>query len=153
MKTRLAPTVLIASDHAGVAFKRALIRQLAHVKFEDLGPKSLKSVDYPDYAGRLCQKLKLEQGQRGILICGTGIGMSIAANKMPGIRAALVHDPITAQLARNHNDAQVLCLGARLLAPEYAAQLVTIFLTTPASREGRHHNRVEKIARLEQNKR
>lgn len=151
--------VLIASDHAGVALKATLQALLPDWKWEDLGPANASRVDYPDFAELLSRKISTktgctkngcdEQPTRGILICGSGIGMCIAANKIPGIRAALVDNPVSARLSREHNDANVLCLGARFLAPEYAADIVRVWLETPFSGDSRHLQRIRKISALE----
>ena len=109
-------------------------------------------MDYPDFAAELATRITRGEASRGILICGSGIGMSIAANKIAGIRAALVENPIAARLSREHNDANVLCLGARFVAPEYAAEIARAWLKTPFSRRPRrrrHAARVEKIAKIE----
>ncbi|OFZ80026.1 MAG: ribose 5-phosphate isomerase B [Bdellovibrionales bacterium RIFOXYD1_FULL_53_11] len=141
--------ILIASDHAAVELKDFIKRTLKKWQWEDMGPDGSKSVDYPDYAARLARRLAARPGLRGILICGTGIGMSIAANKIRGIRAALACNPVTARLSREHNDANILCLGARLLAPEYAAEIASVWLETPFSEDGRHTRRIRKIHGLE----
>lgn len=141
--------VLIAADHAGVTLKAALQKLLPEWRWIDLGPNDTARVDYPDYAEALSRKLVAGEAPVGILICGSGIGMSISANKVPGVRAALVENPIAAQLSKQHNDANVLCLGARFLAPEYASEIVQAFLTTPFSGDERHKNRVKKISALE----
>lgn len=135
-------TIAIASDHAGVELKAALMRSVAGM--HDLGPNSTDSVDYPDYANRLCEWVLAAPGRRGILICGSGIGMSIAANRHAGIRAALVGAPELAGLARQHNDANVLCLGARFVSEASAVACVEVFLNT-AFEGGRHAKRVEKL--------
>jgi len=141
--------ILIASDHAGVELKAALIKNLHEVKWEDLGPKTTSpSVDYPDFAELLSIRVSHEK-RLGVLICGSGIGMSIAANKVPGVRAALVENPISAALAREHNDANVLCLGARFLACPYAAEIVRAWLQSEPSTEARHTNRVKKLNALD----
>lgn len=145
--------VLIASDHAGLELKTSIQKSLPEWQWEDLGPIGLKNgekVDYPDFAEKLAAKIQQKIATQGILICGSGIGMSISANKMPGIRAALVENPISARLSREHNDANVLCLGSRFLAPEYGAEIARIWLKTPFSKDGRHKDRVAKIAKLEQ---
>ena len=136
----------IASDHAGLALKNALVEYLPTVGFqaEDVGTYSGESCDYPDFAHRLCQKV-LETGGKGILICGTGIGMSIAANRHEGIRAALCTHEFHAQATRAHNDANVLCLGERITAPGLACLLARIFLSTPFE-GGRHAGRIAKLA-------
>jgi ribose 5-phosphate isomerase B len=143
------PTVFIASDHAAVSLKAALQKLIPNVRWSDIGPQDTASVDYPDYAEKLCAQVRTTPGSMGILICGSGIGMSIAANKIAGIRAALVENPVSARLAREHNDANVLCLGARFLAAEYAAEIAQVFLKTAASKDPRHCARVEKLNRLD----
>ncbi len=144
--------VLIASDHAGFELKTRLMALLKDTAWEDLGPHSTQSVDYPDFAQKLARKVADGIAPFGILICGSGIGMSIAANKVKGVRAAVVENPTAARLARQHNDANVLCLGARFLAPEYAAEMAQIFLSTPSSQDERHLNRVKKINALDDEK-
>jgi ribose 5-phosphate isomerase B len=141
--------VLIASDHAGVSLKSSLQKLLPDWTWIDLGPSDSGRVDYPDYAETLSRKVASGEATQGILICGSGIGMSIAANKIPGIRAAVVENPVAAQLAKEHNNANVLCIGARFLAPDYAADIVKIFLQTRFTGEERHQNRIKKIAALE----
>jgi ribose 5-phosphate isomerase B len=148
LKTRpSSEPILIAADHAGVELKSALQKLLPEFDWMDLGPAKATRVDYPDYAERLA--LKLHGKNLGVLICGSGIGMSIAANKVPGARASVIENPVSARLAREHNDANIICLGARFLAPEYAAEIVSIFLKTPFSGEPRHAGRVMKISALE----
>ncbi len=139
-------TVAIASDHAGVALKRELVAQIAARGLVplDLGAEEGQRVDYPDYAHKLAAALREGRAGRGVVICGTGIGISIAANRHPGIRAALVHDVTTARLARQHNDANVLALGARVLGPEVAAECLAVFLSTDYE-GGRHAERLAKI--------
>ena len=141
--------VLIASDHAGVDLKAALQRLLPQHEWIDLGPINNSRVDYPDYAERLATRVARGEAPFGILICGSGIGMSIAANKIPGVRAALVENPSSARLSREHNDANVLCLGARFVAPEYAAEITQTFLSTLFSNDPRHAGRVAKISAIE----
>ncbi len=141
--------VLIASDHAGVSLKAAIQKALPDWSWIDLGPATSDSVDYPDFAEKLSSKIDHDEATQGILICGSGIGMSIAANKMPGIRAAVVENPIAARLSREHNAANVLCLGARFLGPEYAAEIAKVWLNTPPAQEARHLARVKKITALE----
>jgi ribose 5-phosphate isomerase B len=147
-----AKKVLIASDHAGVDLKAELIRRLPDWQWEDLGPQAKQSVDYPDYAAALGRRIASGEASHGILICGSGIGMSMTANKIDGIRAALVENPSSARLSREHNDANVLCLGARFLAPEYAAEIAETWLKTPFSRSPRHQARIDKIAGIEKGK-
>jgi len=115
----------------------------------DVGCTCGDSVDYPDYALAACEKVVSGEADKGILICGTGIGMSIAANKIPGIRCALVHDTFSARATREHNDSNVLAMGERVIGPGLAQEIVKIWLETPFSEGERHRNRVGKIKRLE----
>jgi ribose 5-phosphate isomerase B len=139
-------TVAIASDHGGFELKTLLVPELRALGLTvlDLGAGSGEPVDYPDYAEKLVGAILEGKAARGILICGTGIGMSIAANRHRAIRAALCHDATTARLARQHNDANVLCVGGRVLGAETARDCVKSFLTT--SFAGGHH--VPRIAKL-----
>ncbi len=142
--------VALGADHAGFAMK-VRVRELLDARrlvCEDVGPDSDVSVDYPDYALRVARLVAAGSFDRGILICGSGIGMAIAANKIRGIRAAPVTTPAAARLARGHNDANVLALGARSLAVDDALHIVDAFLTTPFE-GGRHQRRVDKIAAAE----
>ncbi len=143
--------IVIASDHAGVDLKARLIELIGEAghEIQDLGPAATGSVDYPDYAHAVAEAVADGRADRGILICGTGIGMSLAANRHPRIRAALCHDALTAEMARLHNDANVLCVGARTTGEAVVEQIVRIFLTT-AFEGGRHQRRVEKIEREDQ---
>ncbi len=144
--------VAIGSDHAGYELKLLLVKFLQQQKIEvhDMGTFSKNSVDYPDYAGQVCHAIKRDISDFGILICYTGIGMSIAANKYKGIRAALVSNTSNARLCREHNDANILCLGAKDVDFELAKEIVDIFLKTPFS-EGRHSLRVQKVMNIEKN--
>ena len=144
--------VLIASDHAGIELKTAIQKALPAWEWVDLGPMNGDRVDYPDFAELLSKKLVQGDADQGILVCGSGIGMSIAANKIPGIRAAVVENPIAARLSREHNDANVLCLGSRFVAPEYGAEIAEVWLKTPFSKDDRHEKRVKKITLLEKRK-
>ena len=144
----MKPKLFIASDHAALTLKSLLIALVPSADWEDLGPADATSVDYPDYAEKLCRAVLKHPGSFGVLLCGSGIGMSIAANKIDGIRAACVENPVSARLAREHNDAQVLCMGARFTAPEYAAEILNAFLSATFA-GGRHQGRVDKIQRLE----
>ena len=139
-------TIAIASDHAGFELKGLLKDELSALGFEplDLGTNSASSVDYPDFADRLALALKESKARRGVLICGTGIGISMAANRHRHIRAAVVHDATSARLTRRHNDANVLCLGARLTGTDVAKDCLKVFLTTDFE-GGRHENRVAKL--------
>lgn len=136
----------IAADHAGFELKRRIERLLRERGYdvEDLGTDSPESSDYPDYAHPLAQEISHGKAKRGILLCGTGLGMGYVANRYPHVRAAVVWSPEVAELARSHNDANVLILPARLLDPNEAERIVEIFLETPFD-GGRHERRVEKI--------
>ena len=148
-----AMKVAIASDHAGFREKEAIKRTLDEigVAYDDLGTVSEDSVDYPDYAVRVGEAVARGEAERGLLVCGSGIGMSIAANKVPGVRAALAWNEETARLARQHNDANVLAVGARTTVPEAIEQAVRTFLKTDFD-GGRHARRIEKIAQLDKKK-
>lgn len=139
--------LVIASDHAGFDLKAGIKQALNDVDYDviDLGPVDNASVDYPDMAKKLVDAIKLGVAARGILICGTGIGIGIAANRYRSIRAATCHDVTTARLARQHNDANVLCLGARIVGDQVAKDCVDAFLTTPFE-GGRHARRVDKLS-------
>jgi len=142
--------IAIGSDHRGFDAKRRLVlmlRQLNH-EVQDVGPEGIESVDYPDYAYQVAKSVSDGRVDRGILICGTGIGMCIAANKVKGVRAAPCHDSITVEMSRRHNDANVLCLSADLLGDELIGRIVRLWLETEFE-GGRHARRVEKIKRIE----
>mgnify|MGYP001073572197 CR=1 FL=1 len=141
-----AETIAIAADHAGFELKTQLVEELTRAGYAvlDLGTNSTDSVDYPDFANALAAAIGSGKAQRGVLICGTGIGISIAANRHKGIRAALCRDTTDARLAREHNDANVLALGARTTGVETAKDVLKTFLATPFS-GGRHARRVEKL--------
>jgi len=142
------------ADHAGVALKRQLVDYLRGLgdQVEDLGTNDETSVDYPDFGAKVGREVAASGGAaKGLIICGTGIGISIAANKVPGVRAAVVHDAFTAQAARAHNDANVIALGARVVGPGVAEQSLRVFRDTPFE-GGRHTRRVDKIAALEREK-
>jgi ribose 5-phosphate isomerase B len=139
-------TVAVGVDHGGLALKADIVGQLEELGFRvlDLGTHESTSVDYPDYAYAVADAIRRGRADLGIVICGTGIGMSIAMNRYPWIRAGLCHDVTTARLAREHNDANVLALGARLVAPELAKECLTVFLQTGFG-AGRHAARVRKL--------
>lgn len=143
--------VAVGSDHRGVHVKAKLIELLSRLghSAEDVGTSTAESCDYPDVAAKVGRKIAAGEADRGILICGTGLGMCIAANKFRGVRAAPCHDDLTAELSRRHNDLNVLCLSADLLGERLIDRMVEIWLTTPFE-GGRHARRVEKIAALEQ---
>ena len=142
--------IVIASDHAGFALKEQVKKHLEENKIEyiDLGTNSAESVDYPEYAHKLCVAIQEGKAEKGILVCGTGIGMSMAANKHVGIRAACCSDVFSAQMTRLHNDANVLCFGARVLGKGVALQIVDAFLDSPFE-GGRHKTRVDMFMALE----
>jgi ribose 5-phosphate isomerase B len=137
----------IASDHAGVEMKSLVKGELEAMGFavSDLGTHGTNSVDYPDFADALAAAIKSGKASKGVLICGTGIGISIAANRHRHIRAALCHDSASARLSRAHNDANVLALGARLIGPESARDCVRTFFTTAFDGD-RHQRRVDKLS-------
>ena len=139
--------VVLGSDHAGYKMKLVLKEHLEEQGFEteDLGCFSEESCDYPDFARNVAEAVSSGDADKGVLICGTGIGMSIAANKVPGIRAALVTNEFMAQMTREHNDANVLCMGARVLDTETAVRLMDIFMNTPFSGEEKHKRRISKL--------
>lgn len=138
--------IVIASDHAGVDLKARIVELLGGAGHDvrDLGPADKTSVDYPDFAHAVAKAVATGEAERGILICGTGIGMSLAANRYRHVRAALCHDAFTADMARRHNDANVLCIGARSTGPGVAEQMVGIFLETDFEGD-RHQRRIDLI--------
>jgi ribose 5-phosphate isomerase B len=148
----MAKTIALASDHGGRQLKQKIKEFLTTlpVEVKDFGvaPDSTASVDYPDFASQVAHAVSKKQVDCGILLCGTGIGMSIAANKVDGIRAALVWDEFTARMSRAHNDANVLCMGERVINHDRALDFVKIWLDTPFE-EGRHQHRLEKLHKLE----
>ena len=141
-------TIAVASDHAGFDLKEILKRDLQEAGHAvlDLGTNSTTSVDYPDFGQALAEVVATGRAEKGVLVCGTGIGISIAANRNPGIRAAVVHDVTSARLSRQHNDANVVALGARLTGTEVAREALRVFLATPFE-GGRHAGRVAKLNR------
>ncbi len=138
--------IAIASDHRGIAVKKRILRHLADMGQEgvDLGPEASESVDYPDYAAKVANAITQKEVDRGILICGSGIGMSIAANRFAGVRAALCHDEFNAEICRRHNDANIMCLSADLLTEQLVARMVDVWVKTPFE-GGRHSRRLEKL--------
>lgn len=143
--------VAVASDHRGFQFKEQIISSLraSGHEVDDAGPACGDSVDYPDFAAIVARKIRDGQADRGILICGTGIGMAIAANKFAGVRAAPCNDEVTAQISRRHNDLNVLCLSADLLSPRNVESVVHTWMSTDFE-GGRHSRRIEKIHAIEQ---
>lgn len=142
--------IAIGSDHGGYLLKEEIKKHLKEkgYEFKDFGTDSTASCDYPVYAEKVCRAVQSGECEKGILICGTGIGMSMCANKCKGIRAAVCGDHFSAEFIRKHNNANVLCLGARVIGAGVAMQLVDIFLTTEYE-GGRHEKRVEMMMQLE----
>ncbi|HEX8852394.1 MAG TPA: ribose 5-phosphate isomerase B, partial [Pyrinomonadaceae bacterium] len=141
--------IAIGSDHAGYESKEQARRAIEALglQVQDMGTHSAASVDYPDFGAAVGRAVAAGEAERGVLICGSGIGISMAANKVPGVRAALCWNEETARLARQHNDANVLCIGARFIEPELAASMIRVFLETEFD-GGRHRGRVEKLSQL-----
>ena len=142
-------TVAIGSDHAGFDLKQVLAAYLAELGYEvlDLGTGGPESVDYPDFGKAVAKAVAAEKARFGVVVCGTGIGISIAANRNPQVRAALCHDHMTAELSRRHNDANILALGSRIIGVEVAKDCLRTFLTTPFD-GGRHAGRVAKLSAI-----
>lgn len=142
--------IAISSDHGGNNLRHEIMNLLAELglDYTDFGPDSDESVDYPDYALPVSTGVANGEFDKGILICGTGIGMSIAANKMDGIRCALVHDVFSAKATRGHNDSNILAMGERVIGPGLAREVVTAWLDTPFE-GGRHERRIAKLTELE----
>ena len=150
MKNKLK--IVIGCDHAAIEMKKAVIELLEKMNYDvtDVGAHTAEACDYPDIAHALCEKIMSGECQRGFLICGTGIGMSLAANKHPGIRAACCSDLYSAELTRRHNDTNVLCFGARVIDTDRALKLAEIFVTTEFESDAeRHVRRIAKMAELE----
>ena len=143
--------VAIGADHAGFEFKALIIDRLVKDGHEvtDLGTHSTEPVDYPDYARAVAEAILSGSAERGILVCGSGVGACVAANKLAGIRAGLCHDTYSARQGVEHDDMNVLCLGARVIGPELALELVSTFLAARFSGEERHRRRLAKIEALE----
>ena len=142
--------IVIASDHGGFALKQELMEHLRArgAEFEDIGTFTAESCDYPVYAEAAARGVAEGKYEKGILVCGTGIGMSLAANKIPGIRCALLSDCFSAEMCRAHNDANMIALGGRVIGGELAKRMVDLFLDTPFM-GGRHQRRVDLIRALE----
>ena len=145
----MAEVIALAADHGGFELKNLLAEKLAEWGYEplDLGTYSTDSVDYPDMAAKMADAIKTGKAERGVLVCGTGIGISIAANRFPFIRAALIHDAFGARLCREHNNANVIVFGGRTTGIEVAYDCLNIFLNTQFA-GGRHARRVEKLSHL-----
>lgn len=138
--------IAIGSDHAGYELKEFIKQQLSNLGYEaeDFGTHGTESVDYPDYGMQVARAIDSGDYDRGILICGTGLGMSMVANRHSGVRAALCHDPFSAMMSRKHNDANILVLGGRIIGTELARQIVKTWMETPFE-GGRHQERLEKF--------
>ncbi len=143
--------IAVCCDHGGLSLKQEVLRHFEEkgLEYKDFGTNSPESCDYPDIVKPLCQAIQRGECDKGVIICGTGIGISMAANKMKGIRAALCHDSFSAEFTRRHNDSNIIAFGARVIGPGLALQLLDIFLNTPFE-GGRHAVRVEKMMALEQ---
>jgi len=143
--------IYIGSDHAGFELKEKIKKYLKErrLRFEDLGTYSSESVDYPDYAFSVAKKVAREKNSKGILICGTGTGMVIAANKVKGVRAVAAYDKYSAEMSRLHNDANVLALRGRFFLFKKIKEIVSVWLTTRFSKKARHKRRINKISQFE----
>ncbi len=143
--------IVLGSDHGGWELKEHLKQTLSKKGYfcTDIGTSSLEPADYPDFAKIVAQAVQKGEADRGILVCGTGIGMCMTVNKFSGIRAALCHDEYTARMSRQHNDANILVLGGRVLKSELADKMLEVWLTTEYE-QGRHQRRLDKIAKIEQ---
>ncbi len=141
--------IAIGCDHAAYELKAHVVEMLKgmNIEVQDFGTNGPESVDYPDFAAKVSESVLSGESEKGILICGTGIGMSMSANKYKGIRAALCSEPVSARLSRQHNDSNVLCMGARMIGTVMAEDIVSVWLDTPFE-GGRHLRRVEKITAL-----
>lgn len=143
----MAARIAVASDHAALEMKAALaawLRESGHA-VTDLGPDGVDSVDYPDYGYKLAEEIAAGRADVGVALCGSGVGISIAANRHPGCRCALVSEPLSARLARDHNDANVIAMGGRLIGVEMAKACLDAFLATPFG-GGRHQRRIDKLS-------
>jgi ribose 5-phosphate isomerase B len=143
--------IALGSDHGGFALKQAMMTHLKEsgIEFKDFGVLCAESADYPDIAVAVAEAVARGEYEKGLLFCGTGVGISIAANKVPGIRAALCHDTFSAQMSREHNDANILTMGERVIGPGLAAMIIDVWLAAEFS-GGRHARRVDKITAYEQ---
>lgn len=144
--------ICVGCDHGAIELKKAVLevlQEVSHIETEDVGTFSEASVDYPDIAQRVCQRIVSGEADRGIVLCGTGIGISIAANKIKGIRAALCNDVFSARMSREHNDANVLAMGGRVIGVGPASEIVRVWIDTEFSNGERHKRRIEKTMALE----
>ena len=143
--------LVIGCDHGALELKDAVKKVLAEfedIQVEDMGTYTAASVDYPDIAEEVCAEITSGRAERGIVLCGTGLGISIAANKLPGIRAALCHDVFSARMSREHNDANVLAMGGRVIGFGPAGEIVRTWVTTDFSQDERHQRRIDKMMAL-----
>ncbi len=142
--------IAIGSDHGGFALKQEIIAYLKdnNIEFKDFGCYDTNSVDYPEIAHKVAHSIVNGECEKGILICGTGIGISIAANKVPGIRCALCHDVFSAEATREHNDSNIIAMGGRVIGPSLAVKIVDTFLNTPFSNDERHIRRISQIENI-----
>lgn len=142
--------IALGCDHGGICLKNNILELLKsrNIEVVDFGTYDETSVDYPDYALKVAEAVASKQCDKGILLCGTGIGIGIAANKVKGIRAATAHDAFTAEMVKMHNNANIICLGGRIVTPEQSAEYVGIWLDTEFA-GGRHENRINKITEIE----
>jgi len=143
--------IVVAADHIGFGLKQQVLEHLKSqgLEVEDCGPSNTEPVDYPDFAEKVAAQVAAKQADRGVLVCGTGIGMMLAANKVPGIRAVAANDTLSARMAREHNDANILTMGARMIDAAGMRQVVDAWLATPFA-GGRHERRVQKIEAIDQ---
>jgi len=143
--------IAVAADHIGFGLKQQVLEHLKSqgLEVEDCGPSNAEPVDYPDFAEKVAAQVAAKQADRGVLVCGTGIGMMLAANKVPGIRAVAANDTLSARMAREHNDANILTMGARMIDAAGMRQVVDAWLATPFA-GGRHERRVQKIEAIDQ---
>lgn len=144
--------IVLGCDHGGINLKTEIIKYLTenNIEFEDYGCYSTESVDYPEFAFKVANAVASKKAEKGILCCGTGIGISIAANKVKGIRAAVCTNEFMAEMTRRHNNANIICMGGRIITPEKSVELVKIFLNTEFE-GGRHEKRVNMISDIENN--
>lgn len=144
--------IALGCDHGGFHLKETIKEYLQskNIEVKDCGTYDMSSVDYPDFAQKVAQSVLNKESELGILICGTGIGISIAANKIKGIRAALCHDVFSAKATKEHNNANILCMGERVIGAGLALEIVKAFIETPFSNDERHIKRIEKITQIEE---
>lgn len=143
--------IAVACDHGALEYKKLIkeiVLEMGH-EVEDFGSYGVESVDYPDFAGPAAKSVADGKNDRGIVICGTGIGVSITANKVQGIRCALCHDPVSAKLTREHNNSNVLAMGQRIIGVEVMKEIVRVFINTEFSNDERHQRRIDKVMKME----